>query len=643
VISYRHEQMITYLVARTAWPARLAIALLALLALAVTAVLVLRRDIVEYAASTALTREVTIAGPVQLSWDWPHVTLRLHEVRIDSTAWSATPLLAESQAVALTVNLRALLTDFRVAIPRVELSAPLLYLERRDDGTVNWKLGEAQSGDADVRDPSAAPLFTELRIHDGAVSYEDARSRVSASGTLSTVDLPDGTVQVTANADGTYQDQPLQAQVVASSVLEYLSGRVESMPVRFTLTSDETRLEGRSELVRPLLDSAVELHLRGPDPAQLYPLLPLAFLPSLPPYDVSATISYDGSVWHARKISGTTGNSDVKGDLSFRPGERYYIEGTLHSDKLDIDDLAGLAGHDPAPERSASGERRAPARAQRGSGRVFSDKPINIARAAASDLALTYRARRTIAATLPLQDVNARIELDRGTITFTRLAIGLGGGELRGSVRLVPAQDTLDLSLELAAEDVDLGAILRQLDRDVDAAGTIDGRAKAKASGRSIAALMATMTGSTAAYMAGGRFDVLLVELLGVDPGEAAVAWLVSDQTVPIRCAFVAFEAVQGRLQERTMVFDTTDTLVLGSGTIDLEHERLDLILVPRAKDLSLLSAQSNVHIRGTFQNPEVGPKPLEALASLLTPIDLGDATDADCQRLREQARQELK
>lgn len=91
------------------------------------------------------------------------------------------------------------------------------------------------------------------------------------------------------------------------------------------------------------------------------------------------------------------------------------------------------------------------------------------------------------------------------------------------------------------------------------------------------------------------------------------------------------------------MVFDTADTLVLGAGTIDLEHERLDLILVPRAKDLSLLSAQSNVYIRGTFRDPEAGPKPMEALVSLLTPIDLGDATDADCSRLRGQARQELK
>lgn len=54
---------------RIAWPTRLAIALLALLALAVAAVLVLRRDILEYAASTALAREVTIAGPVQFSWD----------------------------------------------------------------------------------------------------------------------------------------------------------------------------------------------------------------------------------------------------------------------------------------------------------------------------------------------------------------------------------------------------------------------------------------------------------------------------------------------------------------------------------------------------------------------------------------------
>lgn len=99
-------------------------------------------------------------------------------------------------------------------------------------------------------------------------------------------------------------------------------------------------------------------------------------------------------------------------------------------------------------------------------------------------------------------------------------------------------------------------------------------------------------------------------------------------------------------MQTRALAFDTTDTLIVGEGSIDLGEETLDLELRPRPKDRSLLSLRSPLVVDGTFANPgfrpdmgRLGVRGAIALAlgsiappaALLATIELGPGDDADC------------
>ncbi len=54
-------------------------------------------------------------------------------------------------------------------------------------------------------------------------------------------------------------------------------------------------------------------------------------------------------------------------------------------------------------------------------------------------------------------------------------------------------------------------------------------------------------------------------------------------------------------MTSQAMAVDTTDTILIGEGTVSLRDETLDLLLKPRPKDRSILVLRSPLHISGTF------------------------------------------
>ena len=102
------------------------------------------------------------------------------------------------------------------------------------------------------------------------------------------------------------------------------------------------------------------------------------------------------------------------------------------------------------------------------------------------------------------------------------------------------------------------------------------------------------------------------------------------------------------------LVFDTQVTTLIGTGTIDLGRETLDLTLNPRTKKTSPLALTSPIYIRGSFANPTasvdkgrvalraigaVGLGLINPLLALIPLIDAGPGEDSDCGELVREAR----
>jgi hypothetical protein len=118
------------------------------------------------------------------------------------------------------------------------------------------------------------------------------------------------------------------------------------------------------------------------------------------------------------------------------------------------------------------------------------------------------------------------------------------------------------------------------------------------------------------------------------------------DKQIPLRCAFADFGVRDGLMTSQALAVDTTDTILIGEGTVSLRDETLDLLLKPRPKDKSILVLRSPLHIAGTFKDPSFRPTSrrwgirgavalalgsIAPPAALLATIELGPGKDADC------------
>jgi len=225
------------------------------------------------------------------------------------------------------------------------------------------------------------------------------------------------------------------------------------------------------------------------------------------------------------------------------------------------------------------------------------------------------------------------------------LDVGLAGGRVHGDITLDARRDLIAAVADLRASGVELPQLFPRL--KATSVGLIGGEATIEGRGNSVAQMLATADGEVATVMGTGRVSNLLLELAGLDIAESLKYLLGKDRSVRLRCAYADFEVDDGVARTRSIVFDTTDTVILGKGSMSLRNEELDLVLRPRPKDLSPISLRVPLEVRGTFKDPSFRPQagPLAARAAvatalyaiappaaLLALIETGPGEDAGCR-----------
>ena len=369
--------------------------------------------------------------------------------------------------------------------------------------------------------------------------------------------------------------------------------------------------------------------------------------PETPPYKVSGRLSHEQDVWRFSDFDGMVGDSDVAGDVSIDVGgKRPALHAKLRSRQLDLDDLGGLIGAPPgtAPGETASPEQRAEAQAKKASPRVLPDKPYDLKKLRSLDADVELHAQRITARNLPIDGMNAHLKLKNGVLRIDPLDVGLAGGRMTGNIELDARRNPIATQTDLRLQDVEVPKLMPRI--SPKGFGRIAGQARLEGRGNSVAKMLATADGEVGAVMGSGEMSNLVLELAGLDVAESLILMLSKDKTVPVRCAYTDLAVADGVATARSMALDTTDTVVVGSGTIDLADERLDLELKARPKDISLVSLRGPLDVDGTFKDPGFHPQPARLAgrvaaaaalfaiappAALLALFETGPGKDLDC------------
>jgi len=226
------------------------------------------------------------------------------------------------------------------------------------------------------------------------------------------------------------------------------------------------------------------------------------------------------------------------------------------------------------------------------------------------------------------------------------LNFGVAGGDIRSTIRMDARHPQISTALKASVRGVQLGQLFPDAKLAEQAKGGIGGEVDLSGRGNSIAAMLGSSNGKVGLAMGRGHVGNLVMELAGLDITESLKFLVTGDKQIPLRCAFADFGVRDGLMTSQALAVDTTDTILIGEGTVSLRDETLDLLLKPRPKDKSILVLRSPLHISGTFKDPSFRPD-FKALgirgavalalgsvappAALLATIELGPGKDADC------------
>ncbi|HEV8720408.1 MAG TPA: AsmA family protein [Candidatus Binatia bacterium] len=610
--------------------------------------------------SKATGRQLSINGDLRLDLGWIS-RLSASEIQFQNAGWSKHPQMAEVGLFDVEIDLWQLVRHFRVVLPTVTISQPKVVLEKNAEGSANWEFRAAPAVTEPVvpENRSDFPVIEKLIIKDGMLLFDNQESKtqielkVTEAEGAGFLETP-----VKLKAEGTYQKLPLTLSVDGGSYQNLRSSK-EPYPLKINLGAGKLKARIDGNLTEPLAMKGedVTLDIQGDDMANLYPLIHLVF-PSTPPYRLKGHLRHDGKVWSFANFSGRVGDSDLSGNIRVDTApKRPFMKADLVSNLLDFDDLAGFVGGKPgtAPGETASEEQKKQAAAEKDGDRIFPDQRYDLERLRAMDADVRLRAKKILAPKLPIDDLNAILNLNDGVLSFAPAAFGVANGRMEIYSTFDGSKRPSKVKIDARLRHLDLKRFLADTSFAQKTLSPIGGRIVLAGTGESFRELMATASGNTFLAMSGGEISELLVRLAGLDVAHALGVVIRGDKPIPVRCALLNLQGQNGQMGVQTLVFDTANSVISGEGNIDLRDEKVNIVVLPVPKGFSPLSLRSYIRVTGGFKNISVFPDPIKTgtdslfkkifnvltmlVMTPLQPRDLGQGKDVDCDALIAQVQ----
>jgi len=591
--------------------------------------------------SAAIGRDTQIG---QVTIDWGRVThVRLSDVKIANADWSKHPHMVEAGLVDFQLELLPLLAG-TFAFPEITLDKPKIVLERAKDGRENWSFGESPglATAAEVAAPEErdeAPIIDKLVVAAGKLSYFDRQKDLSLVGDLR---LGAGEAEerdrVEFRADGKLEGKPIKIAFAGGSIAQ-LQNSDKPYPLKLAIDFGQTSIDVDGQVEDPFKLTGVDLQmkLKGPDLAEIFPVLGVP-APPTPPYSLKGHLTHKGDTWQLQKMTGIVGDSDLSGDVKIDYGpKRPVLTADLVSKVLDFDDLGPLVGVPPATEgkEAASAQQEKTAKQLEAEGALFPDIPLKMEKLRVMDMDVSLRAQKVIAENyLPVQSLDGHVQVENGRAVLKPFKLGVANGVVQGMMILDARGELPKVETDLALSNLDLKQFFKGSQYFDTTDGKVHARVKIVGAGKSLADVMGTSEGEIRLGMQGGAMSWLLVELAGLDIGQALILYVTEDERVPIRCGAGRIALNNGTATLDRFIIDTTDSVLYFRGNTNLKTQDINIEIEADAKDFSLLDIDAPVDLKGKIRKPEISigkgvPIPL---------IEPGDAEDVSCAALLNSA-----
>jgi AsmA family protein len=587
----------------------------------------------------AISGHKTKIGKIAIDWGWtPHV--HLEQVELSNADWGKADHMFKAQQIEFDIRLWPLLHG-DIVLPHLMLRNPELYLERNAADKSNWSPEESPAAHAAVKQVAPqqrheTPLIGRLEIMDGHVGYIDQKRKLDLGGTVSTATGQAGAEpEARLSLNGRLEGQKLTLTFVGGSAL-MLRQTDKPYPVDLEVVYGETRLTLKGTIQDPFQyrGADLQLALSGADLSEIFPLLGIPGPPT-PPYRISGKLNLEPGIYRVNDVVWHAGESDLSGDVTIdQRSQPPRLTARLDSQHLAFADLAPLVGAAPARKVNVSRQQAQTEAQLENKGELFPNVPLHVERLRTMNMDVSLDAKRVVAPSyLPVQSIAARVRVDDGRAVVQPLSMGFGNGRVEGNLSINATSDTPTTRTNLRFDSIDLAAFFRNSRFFETTNGKLRGRMVLAGSGRSLAQVMGTADGDFVTTMAGGSVSGLIVDLAGLQIGDALVLFITGDHRIPIRCALGRLKFEHGVVTFDKTLMDTEKSVLHFDGQAVLKTQEISSKITADTKQFDLLDLHSPVLIEGKIRAPKIS---LGRKIPIPTP-DFGGADDANCQKLTQE------
>jgi uncharacterized protein involved in outer membrane biogenesis len=431
--------------------------------------------------------------------------------------------------------------------------------------------------------------------------------RLTGTATLKRVELgrQQGDLPVTLEAEGSVGDKALSIEASGGNLLDGDPMERDPLQARIALGDTIALLNGtmsRDDMTH--LDLFVSLDKRGKD--------------GEPDLHAELNLSDPDTHWRLAEIRASLGESTLAGDVEIaNQGERRFFGGTLsvanvhYPEEEDEPEPDGPTLSDVLPD-----------------GDLYSNL-LDFSQEFDADV--RFDAENSTFMGVLFGELTFHALLQRGTLAAAIEKAHISDAVLSATFSVTPEEAQTFLELEASLRDAPLAALVAGLDTLDGVTGQFDGEISLRAAGEQTQAVLDSTAGRLLLFLEDGAMPDKLATRIAGDVFTAMFADFDKDDTIPIYCALADFSVDRGVARSQQMIVDTDEFNLYGKGEIHLGEQHLDIELVPRAKDFSLVSMRLPLRFQGPFDDVKFNPDVSEGVASLLTPIELGREGDSNC------------
>ncbi len=524
------------------------------------------------------------------------------------------PQLATVDRLLIKVHILKYIFHGTLAIPVIEIDHPVASVRQLPDGESNYAL-ELKTSNSH----SKPPQLGDLIIKNGTATAIMPKLKTNFDMTIETRPAPPnsklftgGELYVTAH--GTYAAAPITGTFIGGALLT-LRDASTPYPIDLHIENGTTRASLAGTINDPQHFAGAHLHLSfsGQDMANLYQLTGVP-IPSTPPFSITGNLQYARNAFRMQDIVGHVGSSDLEGSIAEAPGSpRRTVTANLVSHQVNLADLAGFLGGTPGTEKTPgqTAATRAKLAQANASPSLLPTKPINLPKVNIANVDLRYRGEHIINRDVPFDNLVVHLVIHNGRITVDPLNFAVGTGTIASNFDLNPVDGVLHTKASIDFRKLELARIMKAT-HAFAGSGTVGGGAYISGTGNSVATILGHGNGHASLYLQNGaNVSALLVDLAGLQVGDAVLSALGIPTKTNIQCLVSDFSLTDGVVDTKTFLLATKEANILGSGTANLDTQKLDLALRTEATHISIGSLSTPINIGGTLKNPSVLPAPV--------------------------------